>query len=291
VSAEGGRGVPIGCDHTDEAQVEALIARVGDEQGRLDVLINGIWGGDGVVDWTHRFWEADIGVARTLIERAVLSHMITSRHAAPLMIERDEGLIVELTDGHESGYRGQLTFDLVKACNVRLGYAMAWDLAQTGVTALTVTPGFLRSEAVLDHFGVSEANWRDAIDKDPFFAESETPLYVGRGIAALAADPKKRELAGSALTAGDLARRYGLTDVDGRTPRFYPMLVEETARLAASDEPLDEMERFLVWSRYCRIHLDPACYDEAVRLHTRLELDGAGAGLQPVPPPVPGFRQ
>ncbi|MCG8420222.1 MAG: SDR family oxidoreductase [Proteobacteria bacterium] len=284
VTADGGKGIAARTDHTDEAQVEALVARIRDEQGQLDIVVNDIWGGDSLTEWSKKFWEIDIGVARTLLERAVLSHLITSRHTVPLMIERNQGLVVEITDGHEDGYRYQIIYDLVKASNIRLGYAMAWDLAKTGITALTVTPGFLRSEAVLDHFGVREANWRDAIAKDPFFAESETPMYVGRGIAALAVDPNKRAKAGLTLTAGDLAELYGFTDVDGRTPQFFPLYKERTAELAAGEEPLDETEQFLVSARYCQIHRNAAQYEEAGKLFARLDLANAGAGLEPVPP-------
>ncbi len=281
VTADGGKGIAVRTDHIHESEVKALISRIRDEQGRLDVVVNDIWGGDSLTEWSKKFWEIDITVARTLIDRAVLSHLITSRHAAPVMIEQNDGLIVEVTDGHEGGYRGQIVYDLIKASNTRLGYGMAWDLAKTGVTALTVTPGFLRSEAVLDHFGVKETNWRDAITEDPFFAESETPMYVGRGIAALAIDPDRRIRAGLTLNAGELAELYKFTDVDGRTPQFFARFEQKTTELAARSEPLDEMEHFLVWSRYCQIHQNPARREEAERLFERLELSDSGQGLRP----------
>jgi NAD(P)-dependent dehydrogenase (short-subunit alcohol dehydrogenase family) len=283
-TAEGGHGIAARTDHTEEEQVAALTARIREEQGRLDILVNDIWGGDALTDWSKKFWEIDIGAARTLVERAVMSHLITARHAVPMMIERNEGLIVEITDGHEEGYRGHIIYDLVKAANCRLGYAMAWDLAHTGVTALTVTPGFLRSEAVLDHFGVREENWRDAIAKDPFFAESETPQYVGRAIAGLAADPNKRAYAGLTVQAGELGRIYGFTDTDGHTPRFFSMFKERIAELAASDEPFDDTAKFLLWARYAQVHRNPARQAEAASLFARLDLAEAGTGLHPFSP-------
>ncbi len=144
---------------------------------------------------------------------------------------------------------------------------------------MTVTPGFLRSEAVLDHFGVKETNWRDAIAEDPFFAESETPMYVGRGIAALAIDPNRRVRAGLTFSAGELAKLYEFTDVDGRTPQFFARLEQKTTELAVRSDQLDEMEHFLVWSRYCQIHQNPDRREEAARLFERLEIFRCRAGL------------
>ena len=282
VDAQGGRGVAVRADHTREEEVKALVARIEAEQGRLDVLVNDIWGGDSMTDWGARFWEQDIAKARTLVDQAVFSHLITARHAAPLMIKGDRGLIVEVTDGHHEGYRGQILYDLVKSSVNRLAYAMAWDLRGTGVTALAVSPGFLRSEAVLAHFGVEEANWRDAIAKDPFFGESETPLFVGRAVAALAADPDVARRAGQVLFAADLAAAYGFTDVDGRTPAFFPMLKRRTAELAAKAGPLEEGERFLVLARYLQIHREPSGAAEAQALAAKLGFDDLGPGLGPV---------
>lgn len=283
IAAEGGRAVALRVDHAREEEVAALAARVRDEAERLDVLVNDIWGGDRWVEWTQRFWQLDLANARALVEQAVLTHVITARHLAPLMIERDRGLIVEVTDGHHPGYRGQVLYDLVKSAVSRFGYGMAMELARTGVTALTVTPGFLRSEAVLDHFGVTEASWRDAIATDPFFAESETPRFVGRAVAALAADPDVRAKAGLTLFAADLAEEYGFTDVDGRRPRFCQAFDAHVDALARGDGPLDEMGRFLVWSRYCQVHQEPARREQATRLAERLGLRGLGPGVGPAP--------
>ena len=196
VTAEGGRGIAVRTDHTVESEVERLFQRVRAEQGRLDVLVNDIWGGDALTEWGAPFWELATAKGLEMLERAVHSHIITSRHGAPLMVERNAGLIVEVTDGDTLGYRGNLFYDLAKNAVIRLAYAMAADLHAHRVTALAITPGFLRSEAVLDGFGVTEANWRDGIAADPYFAESETPCYVGRAVAA----SRRRPLTSTATT-------------------------------------------------------------------------------------------
>jgi NAD(P)-dependent dehydrogenase (short-subunit alcohol dehydrogenase family) len=197
------------------------------------------------------------------------------------MLRRSAGLIVEIGDGHFNGYRGQLLYDLVKNSVNRLAYAMAWDLHGTGVTALGLCPGFLRSEAVLEHFGVSEANWQDAIAKDPFFAESESPFFAGRAVAALAADPHVDRKAGQVLFAADVAREYGFTDIDGRMPAFHPMFDRVTAELAARDGDLDQNEHFLLLARYMQIHREPAHAQKAHRLATKLGFQDLGPGLGP----------
>jgi NAD(P)-dependent dehydrogenase (short-subunit alcohol dehydrogenase family) len=166
IVAAGGQAVALRVDHTVEAEVEALAAKLAADEGRLDILVNDIWGGDDLVAWDAPFWKADIGAVRTLVDRAVLSHWITARHLAPMMVAANRGLIIEVTDGEAAGYRGQLLYDFCKASANRLAYAMAWDLARTGVTALALSPGFLRSEAMLERFGVSEANWRDGAARD-----------------------------------------------------------------------------------------------------------------------------
>ncbi|HXQ13795.1 MAG TPA: SDR family oxidoreductase [Caulobacteraceae bacterium] len=283
VGRHGGEGVAIRTDHTREEEVTALIARIEHERGRLDVLVNDIWGGDPMVDWSAKFWQLDIGTVRALVEQAVMTHLITARHAAPLMVRQGAGLIVEVSDGHHDGYRGQLLYDLVKNTVNRLGYAMAWDLHGTGVTALTLCPGFLRSEAVLDHFGVAEANWRDAIAKDPFFAESESPFFVGRAVASLAADPAAHRKAGQVLFAADLAEEYGFTDIDGRMPAFHPMFERVAAKLADGVGELEPNERFLVLARYMQIHREPAQAGKARALAAKLGFAELGPGLGPSP--------
>ena len=279
VGEHGGVGVAVRTDHTRQDEVVALIARIEAERGRLDILVNDVWGGDPMIDWGAKFWKLEIERVRALLDQAVLSHLITARHAAPLMVRQGGGLIVEITDGHHDGYRGQLLYDLVKSAVNRLAYAMAWDLHGTGVTALALSPGFLRSEAMLDHFGVAEANWRDGVARDPFFAESETPFLVGRAVAALAADPQAHRKAGQVLFAADLAEAYGFTDVDGRRPAFHPMFERVTAELAQRDGELDPDQRFLVFARYLQIHREPAYADQARRLAAKLGLADLGPGL------------
>jgi len=176
IAGAGGAAVPVRVDHTVEAEVEALAARIRAEDGRLDVLVNDVWGGDALIDWGAKFWTLDMVKARALADQAILSHLITARHMAPMMVEAGRGLIVEVTDGELSGYRGQLLYDLVKASVNRLAYAMAWDLVGTGVSAVAVSPGFLRSEAVLDQLGVTEANWRDGRRPTPASPSPRRPV-------------------------------------------------------------------------------------------------------------------
>jgi NAD(P)-dependent dehydrogenase (short-subunit alcohol dehydrogenase family) len=219
VDAAGGHGIAVATDHTDPEQVRALVARIRDEQdGRLDVLVNSIWGGDRFTTWGAPFWEHDVEQGLEMQRHAVWAHVITAHAAVPLLVARRGGLVVEVTDGVGDGYRGSLFYDLAKASAIRLATAMAAELAPHGVTAVAVTPGFLRSEAMLDHFGVTAATWRDAIAKDEHFAQSETPRFVGRAVAALAADPDHARWSGRAIGSLDLARAYGFDDADGARP-------------------------------------------------------------------------
>ncbi len=269
VTAEGGRGMAVRTDHTVETEVEQLFARVRAEAGRLDVLVNDVWGGDALTEWGKPFWELSIAQGQQLLERAVHSHLITSRHGAPLMVERNAGLIVEVTDGDTLGYRGNLFYDLAKNAVARLAYAMAADLHAHHVTALAITPGFLRSEHVLDSFGVTEGNWRDAIEKDPYFAESETPCLVGRVVAALAADPDVARKSGRLVAAWTLSKEYGIDDVDGRRPdwgTFFPRKVQEIVDGGESTE----MNLFIVRNRLYQAELDPSAAEEAERLRSWL---------------------
>lgn len=235
VTAAGGVGIAVRTDHTVEDEVRALFERVRAEQGRLDVLVNDVWGGDELMEWGKPFWESDVRKGLLMQERAVWSHVITARHGVPLMVERGSGLVVEITDGDSLRYRGSLFYDLAKTSAIRLATALAYELRPHGVVALAVTPGFLRSEAMLDGFGVTEANWRDAAAKDPFFAESETPLYVGRAVAALAADPQVWKKSGGAYASWTLSDEYGFADADGRRPHwgrfFAPRLDARWAEL------------------------------------------------------------
>ncbi|OMG47975.1 short-chain dehydrogenase [Paenibacillus macerans] len=221
VTARGGKGIPVRTDHTSEEQVQALFARVEEEQeGRLDILVNDIWGGENLTHWNTPFWEQPLADGLLMQERVVKTHMITSYYGAPLMVKRKAGLIIEVTDGSTYNYRGNLYYSLAKISPIHLAAAMAEELRSFNVTALAVTPGFLRSEQMLDYFGVAESNWRDAIQKEPHYAESETPYFVGQAVAALAADPQVADKAGKALTSWDLSDEYGFADIDGRKPHW-----------------------------------------------------------------------
>lgn len=221
VTARGGAGIPVRVDHTDEQQVRALFEQVRQEQdGRLDVLVNDVWGGDGLAEWGTPFWEHSLANGLLMQQRAVHSHIITSHCAAQLMVARRQGLIIEITDGDDYQYRGTLFYSLAKVSAIHLAAAMAADLRRHNVTAVALTPGFLRSEAMLDHFGVTAANWRDAVRKDPHFIASETPAYIGRAVVALASDPQVQEKTGQALSTWGLSEVYGLTDADGTSPHW-----------------------------------------------------------------------
>ena len=219
VESAGGRAVFAPTDHTDRDQVRALAERVAREQdGRLDLLVNSVWGGDHMAGFGETFWEHSLDQVLELQRNGVWSHLITAHTLAPLMVAGGSGLIVEVTDGIEDRYRGALAYDLVKASVIRLALAEAADLRPHGVAALALTPGFLRSEAMLDHFGVTAAGWRDAIAQDPHFAFSETPHFLGRAVAALAADPEIMAKSGGRFATWDLAHEYGFDDVDGTRP-------------------------------------------------------------------------
>jgi NAD(P)-dependent dehydrogenase (short-subunit alcohol dehydrogenase family) len=218
VAAVGGRAIAVRCDHSSVAQVNALRARLETEAGRLDVLVNDIWGGDPLVQWGRPFWEHNLESGLQAWRNAVETHLITSHRLAPLLVAADSSLVIEVTDGDSDRYRGSLFYDLAKASAIRLAVAQAAELAPHGGTAVSLTPGFLRSEAMLDHFGVSEETWREAIAQDPHFALSETPSYVGRAVAALACDAGVARWNGRSLSSWALAREYGFTDDDGSRP-------------------------------------------------------------------------
>lgn len=221
VDAHGGNGIPVHVDHLVEAQVKALVDRVRREQGRLDILVNDISEGD-VHEWKP-FWKLSLDRSFGMFRNAVHSHIITCRHLVPLMVEAHDSstrLIVEIGDGDTLDYRSTLFYDLIKISVSRLAYAMAEELHKHRVAAVAVTPGFMRTEAMLDHFQVTEANWRDGAKKDKSFIASETPFFVGRAIAALAADPHVLEKSGGLYSSWGLAHEYGFTDIDGSRPDF-----------------------------------------------------------------------
>ncbi|MFI5235099.1 MAG: SDR family oxidoreductase [Gemmatimonadales bacterium] len=275
VTAAGGRGIAVRVDHTVRAEVEALVARIGAESGRLDVLVNDIWGGDELSEWGKPFWEQSPEKGFLMYERAVHTHILTAQAAVPLMLPRKAGLIVEVTDGDFHGYHLNFFYDLAKNATARLGYAMACDLRGTGITALAVTPGFLRSEAMLQRFGVTEENWRDGAGRDPHFIASETPCFVGRAVAALAADPNVAAKAGGVYGSWTLAREYNFRDIDRRRPDWGEYFTKTVAEILDRGGPADEGERFLLLARYYQTHREPAPSAEAARIAKVLNLPPA----------------
>ena len=215
VTARGGIGVPVQVDHTVQDQVRAIFDRVASEQGRLDVLVNNV-NGDDLKDWNKPYWQQSLDKGLLMIERGVHSHLITSHIAIPLMLQHRRGLIVGITDRGSAGF----FYGFEKSSVMRIAELLAPELRPHGITAVALTPGFLRSEAMLEGFGVTESNWRDAVKKDPYFAGSETPYFVGRAVAALAADPKVIVKTGGVFGSGELAEEYGFSDIDGRQPHW-----------------------------------------------------------------------
>ncbi|MFG2483654.1 SDR family oxidoreductase [Streptomyces virginiae] len=230
VTAAGGRGVPVVADHLVPAEVEALVGRIDAEQGRLDVLVNDIWGGEVLFEWESTVWEHDLDKGLRLLRLAVETHAVTSHFAVPLLLREPGGLVVEMTDGtaeyNAANYRVSFFYDIAKSSVLRMAFALGHELGPRGATAVALTPGWLRSEMMLDNFGVTEANWRDALTKVPHFGISETPSYVGRAVAALAADPEVARWNGASLSSGQLAQVYGFTDLDGSRPDCWRYMVE-----------------------------------------------------------------
>lgn len=228
VTAFGGKGIAVRVDHSVPQEVEALFARVKAEQGRLDILVNDIWGGEKLIEWKP-FWERSLENGLRMLRQAIETHIITAHYGAPIMVEQKSGLIIEITDGDTSNYRGEVIYDLVKNSVIRLAYGMSMDLHPHDVTALAVTPGFLRSEEMLDHFGVSKENWKDATKEEPHFIASETPFFVGRAVAALAADPNVASKSGGVYASWTLSDEYGFTDIDGSHPHWGRYFDEHVA--------------------------------------------------------------
>ncbi|MFJ6049786.1 SDR family oxidoreductase [Streptomyces sp. NPDC092307] len=230
VTAAGGQGIPVVADHLVPAEVEALVGRIDTEQGRLDVLVNDIWGGELLFEWESTVWEHDLDKGLRLLRLAVETHAVTSHFAVPLLLREPGGLVVEMTDGtaeyNAANYRVSFFYDIAKSSVLRMAFALGHELGPRGATAVALTPGWLRSEMMLDNFGVTEANWRDALTKVPHFAISETPSYVGRAVAALAADPEVARWNGVSLSSGQLAQVYGFTDLDGSRPDCWRYMVE-----------------------------------------------------------------
>ena len=230
VSQAGGRGLAVPVDHLVAEEVRDLINRIRAEEGRLDILVNNIWGGEKLFEWNKPVWEHDLQNGLRMLRLAIDTHLITAHCALPLMIERPGGLLVEVTDGtaeyNAEHYRLSPFYDLTKVAVNRMAWAHAKDLAPHGATSVSITPGWLRSEMMLEAFGVTEENWRDAMSRVPHFVISETPRFVGRAVAALAADPERARWNGQSLSSGGLAKLYGFTDLDGSRPDAWRYLLE-----------------------------------------------------------------
>lgn len=217
VSSLGGVGIAVRTDHSQEQEVKALCERINLEQGCLDILVNDIWGGEKLVEWGKKFWELELSQAFKLIERSIYTHLITSRYATPLLIKTGNALLLEITDGEYGYYRGNLIYDFIKNAINRLAKAQAFELRDSGVTVCAITPGFLRSEEMLEHMNVTADTWQNAEDQT-FATQSESPRFIGRGIAALACDETRARFSGQVLSSWVLMREYGFEDVDGRKP-------------------------------------------------------------------------
>jgi len=230
VQQAGGQGIAVQVDHLDAAQVEALVARIEREQSRLDILVNDVWGADFLIEWNVPVWKHSLENGQRMLRLAIDTHIITSHFALPLLIQNPGGLVVEMTDGtaeyNNANYRLSLFYDLAKTSVIRMAWAQAKELRPHRCTAVALTPGWLRSEMMLDAYGVSEANWREAIAKQPHFVITETPRYVGRAVAHLAGDPEVERWSGQSLSSGQLAKVYGFTDLDGSQPDAWRYVVE-----------------------------------------------------------------
>jgi NAD(P)-dependent dehydrogenase (short-subunit alcohol dehydrogenase family) len=230
VSAAGGQGIAVQADHLVAEEVRTLVNRIRAKHRRLDILVNDLWGGEDLKEWNKAVWEHDLANGLRLLSLGVHTHLITAHFALPLLIERPGGLLVEVTDGtaeyNADHYRINPFYDLAKVAVTRMAWAHAQDLARHGATSVCITPGWLRSEMMLDAFGVTEATWRDAAARVPHFVISETPRFVGRAVAALAADPDRSRWNGHSLSSGQLAKIYGFTDVDGSQPDAWRYVVE-----------------------------------------------------------------
>jgi len=229
VTAAGGQGIPVRADHLEPEQVRELAARIDKEAGRLDVLVNDIWGGELLVEWDIPVWEHSLDGGLRMVRLAIETHLVTNHFLVPLLIRRPGGLAVEVTDGtaeyNAEHYRLSMFYDLAKTAVIRIAWALAHELRPHGATAVALTPGWLRSEMMLELFKVTEANWRDALVREPHFCISESPAFVGRAVAALANDPEVARWSGQSLSSGQLAQVYGFTDLDGSRPdawRYVP---------------------------------------------------------------------
>jgi NAD(P)-dependent dehydrogenase (short-subunit alcohol dehydrogenase family) len=231
VDAAGGEAIAVEVDHLQPRQVETLLQRIDAERGCLDVLVNDIWGGELLAEWNTPVWEHDLDGGLRMLRLAIDTHLITSHFALALLIRRPGGLVVEMTDGtleyNAAHYRLSAFYDLAKTAVIRLAFAQGQELAPHGCAAVALTPGWMRSEMMLDNYRVTEANWRDGAATNPHFAAiSETPRFVGRAVAALAADPQVNRRNGGSFSSGGLAREYGFTDLDGSQPDCWRYMAE-----------------------------------------------------------------
>ncbi|MFI5736008.1 SDR family oxidoreductase [Kribbella sp. NPDC051587] len=237
IDQAGGHGIAVPVDHLEPAQVKGLIDRIEREQGALHILVNDIWGQFGEPEWDKTVWESDLEAGLRLLRLGVDTHAITSHFALPLLIKSPGGLVIEMTDGtndyNADRYRVSFFYDVAKGAVSRMAFALAHELDKHDATAVLLTPGWLRSEAMLEGFGVTESNWRDA--KVPGFGISESPSYVGRAVAALAADPDVRRWNGKSISSGELAKLYNFTDLDGSQPDAWQYLLDGEA----TEDPLD----------------------------------------------------
>jgi NAD(P)-dependent dehydrogenase (short-subunit alcohol dehydrogenase family) len=241
VTSAGGEGIAVAVDHLEPEQVSVLVGLIDRQHGRLDVLVNDIWGAEHLFEWSTPVWEHDLDNGLRLLRLAIETHLVTSHHALPLMLKGDGGLLVEVTDGtaeyNAENYRVNVFYDLAKTAVIRMAWGLAQELGPKGATAVALTPGWMRSEGMLEHHSVEESNWRDATEGTPHFCISESPLFVGRAVAALAADPEVGRWNGQSLSSGGLAQEYGFTDTDGTRPDCWRYMTEVVDRGApAGDE-------------------------------------------------------
>ena len=247
VTAAGGCGIAIRVDHTQPAEVKKLVAAIKRRHKGLDILVNDVWGGDALTEFGKPFWTVNLENGLGMLKQAIHSHIITSHYAVPLMLGRRRGIIFEITDGDAFYYRGNIVYDLVKISVIRLAFAMARELRKRNIVSVALTPGFLRSERVLEHFGVSEANWKEAGNKKDKnsahqndapqdFMVSESPRYIGRAVVALAADPKVKKKSGRVFSSWALAREYGFTDLDGTQPHWGDYARKKYGKYKICDE-------------------------------------------------------
>lgn len=229
VTVAGGAGIAVQVDHLVPDEVRDLVARIEFEQGALHVLVNDIWG-TSTIEWNKPVWESDLNAGLRTLRLAVDTHAITSHFALPLLLRNPGGLVIEMTDGTDEynavNYRNSFFYDLAKGAVSRMAFALAHELRSHDATSVLLTPGWLRSEDMLDDFGVTEENWRDALTSEPHFAISESPAYVGRAVVALAQDPDVSRWHGRSLSSGELAKVYGFTDRDGSQPDAWRYVVE-----------------------------------------------------------------